>query len=79
MAKSSSVSFTKHNVTHESESKWSIYLSHTLHVIFNDIGLKDITIEKTDDIVMFKIPVLTLRSKKSIVIQNSSSASNIQL
>jgi hypothetical protein len=80
--KSSSVSFTKHinreaeiyTVTHELGSRWSTYLSHTLQVICNDMGLKDVIIEKTDDIVMFKIPVLP-----SIVVQNSSSASNIQL
>jgi hypothetical protein len=79
--KSSSLSFTKHinhetevyTVTHELGSKWSTYLSHMLQVIFNDMGLKEVAIEKTDDIVMFKIPVLSLGSKKSIVVQSSSS------
>lgn len=69
--KSSSVSFTKHinhetevyTVTHEMGIKWSIYLSHMLQVIFDDIGLKEVIFEKTDDIVMFKIPLLTLQSK----------------
>jgi hypothetical protein len=78
--KSSSVSFTKHinhetevyTVTHELGSKWSTYLSHMLQVIFDDIGLKEVTIEKTDDIIMFKIPLLTLQSKKSIVVPSSS-------
>ena len=74
--KSSSVSFTKHvnhdaeifTVTHELGVKWSLYLSHMLQVIFNDMGLKGVTIEKTDDIVMFKIPLLTSHSVKSIVV-----------
>jgi len=78
--KSSSVSFTKHinhetevyTVTHELGIKWSIYLSHMLQVIFDDIGLKEVIFEKTDDIVMFKIPLLTLQSKKSIVVPSSS-------
>jgi hypothetical protein len=78
--KSSSVSFTKHinhetevyTVTHELGSKWSTYLSHMLQVIFDDIGLKEVTIDKTDDIIMFKIPLLTLQSKKSIVVPSSS-------
>ena len=79
--KSSSLSFTKHinhetevyTVTHELGSKWSTYLSHMLQVIFNDMGLKEVAIEKTDDIIMFKIPLLTLGSKKSIVVQSGSS------
>jgi hypothetical protein len=78
--KSSSVSFTKHinhetevyTVTHELGIKWSIYLSHMLQVIFDDIRLKEVIFEKTDDIVMFKIPLLTLQSKKSIVVPSSS-------
>ena len=78
--KSSSVSYTKHinhetevyTVTHELGIKWSIYLSHMLQVIFDDIGLKEVIFEKTDDIVMFKIPLLTLQSKKSIVVPSSS-------
>lgn len=79
--KSSSVSFRKHinhdvevyTITHELGIKWSMYLSHMLQVIFNDMGISGVTIEKTDDIVMFKIPLLTLRSKKSIVVTSSSS------
>jgi hypothetical protein len=78
--KSSSVSFTKHinhetevyTVTHELGSKWSMYLSHMLQVIFDAMGLKEVIIEKTDDIVMFKIPLLTLQSKKSIIVPSSS-------
>jgi hypothetical protein len=78
--KSSSVSFTKHinhetevyTVTHELGIKWSMYLSHMLQVIFDAMGLKEVIIEKTDDIVMFKIPLLTLQSKKSIVVPSSS-------
>lgn len=78
--KSSSVSFTKHinhetevyTVTHELGIKWSMYLSHMLQVIFDDMGLKGVIFEKTDDIVMFKIPLLTLQSKKSIVVPSSS-------
>jgi hypothetical protein len=74
--KSSSVSFMKHinhdaevyTVTHELGIKWSTYLSHMLQVIFNDIGLNDVTIEKTDDIVMFKIPLLILQNKQSIAV-----------
>jgi hypothetical protein len=42
------------------------------------MGLKEVTIEKTDDIVIFKIPVLTLHSKESFVVQNSN-ASNKDL
>ena len=78
--KSSSVSFMKninhdaeiYTVTHELGIKWSLYLSHMLQVIFNDMGLKKITIEKTDDIVMFKIPVLTLQSERSIAVPSTS-------
>jgi hypothetical protein len=78
--KSSSVSFTKHinhetevyTVTHELGIKWSMYLSHMLQVIFDDMGMKEVIFEKTDDIVMFKIPLLTLQSKKSIVVPSSS-------
>jgi hypothetical protein len=79
--KSSSVSFTKHinhdaevyTVTHELGIKWSTYLSHMLQVIFNDMGLNDVTIEKTDDIVMFKIPLLILQNKQSIAVPIGSS------
>jgi hypothetical protein len=78
--KSSSVSFTKHinhetevyTVTHELGIKWSMYLSHMLQVIFDDMGLKEVIFEKTDDIVMFKIPLLTLQRKKSIVVPSSN-------
>ena len=78
--KSSSVSFMKninhdaeiYTVTHELGIKWSLYLSHMLQVIFNDMGLKKVTIEKTDDIVMFKIPVLTLQSESSIAAPSTS-------
>jgi hypothetical protein len=80
--KSSSVSFTKHinrdaevyTVTHELGNKWSMYLSHMLQTIFSDIVLKEVIIEKTDDIVMFKILVLTLHRKESIVGQNSNAS-----
>jgi hypothetical protein len=79
--KSSSVSFRKHinhdaevyTVTHELGIKWSMYLSHMLQVIVNDMGMSGVTIEKTDDIVMFKIPLLALQSKKSIAVPSSSS------
>ena len=78
--KSSSVSFMKninhdaeiYTVTHELGIKWSLYLSHMLQVIFNDMGLKKVTIEKTDDIVMLKIPVLTLQSERSIAVPSTS-------
>jgi hypothetical protein len=78
--KSSSVSFRKninheaevYTVTHELGIKWSMYLSHMLQVIFNDMGMKEVAIEKTDDIVMFKIPLLTLQSKNSITVLSSS-------
>jgi len=71
--KSSSHSFTKHinheteiyTVTHELGSKWSTYLSHVLQTIFDEMGLKEVIIEKTDDVVMFKIPLLTSRNEKS--------------
>jgi hypothetical protein len=79
--KSSSVSLTKHinhdtgvyTVTHELGIKWSTYLSHMLQVIFNDVGLNDVTIETTDDIVMFKIPLLILQNKQSIAVPIASS------
>ena len=78
--KSSSLSFRKHinrdaevyTVTHELGIKWSMYLSHMLQVIFNDMGMKEVSIEKTDDVVMFKIPLLTLQSKNSIAVRSSS-------
>jgi hypothetical protein len=81
--KSSSVSFMKHinhdaeayTVTHELGTKWSTYLSHMLQVIFNDIGLNDVTIQKTDDIVMFKIPLLILQNRQSIAVPIGSSTS----
>jgi hypothetical protein len=79
--KSSSVSLTKHinhdaevyTVTHELGIKWSTYLSHMLQIIFNDVGLDDVTIEKTDDIVMFKIPLHILQNKQSIDVPIASS------
>jgi hypothetical protein len=79
--KSSSVIFTKHinhdaevyTVTHELGIKWSTYLSRMLQVIFDDMGLNDVTIEKTDDIVMFKIPLLILQKKQSIAVPIGSS------
>jgi hypothetical protein len=63
--KASSLLFTKHTnhetevytITHELGSKWSTYLSHMLQTIFGEMGLKEVIIEKTDDIVMFKIPL----------------------
>ena len=76
--KASSHSFTKHinhetevyTVTHELGSKWSTYLSHMLKTIFEEMGLKEVVIEKTDDIVMFKIPLLISRNEKSIIIES---------
>jgi hypothetical protein len=76
--KASSHSFTKHinhetevyTVTHELGNKWSTYLSHMLKTIFDEVGLKEVVIEKTDDIVMFKIPLLISRNEKSIIIEN---------
>jgi hypothetical protein len=73
--KSSSVSFTKninhdtevYTVTHELGTKWSTYLSHMLQGVFNDMGLNEVTIEKTDDIVMFKIPLIS-QNKQSITV-----------
>jgi hypothetical protein len=50
-----------------------MHSSHMLQTIFSDMGLKEVTIEKTD-IVIFKIPVLTLHSKESIVVQNSNAS-----
>jgi hypothetical protein len=81
--KSSSVSFMKHinhdaevyTVTHELGTKWSTYLSHMLRVIFDDMGLNDVTIQKTDDIVMFKIPLLILQNRQSIAVPIGSSTS----
>jgi hypothetical protein len=79
--KSSCLSFMKHinhdaevyTVTHELGIKWSTYLSRMLQVIFDDMGLNDVAIEKTDDIVMFKIPLLVLQNKQSIAIPIASS------
>ena len=79
--KASSHSFTKninhetevYTVTHELGSKWSSYLSHMLQTIFDEKGLKEVIIEKTDDIVMFKIPLLISGSRKSIIVQNKQS------
>jgi capsule polysaccharide modification protein KpsS len=76
--KASSHSFTKHinhetevyTVTHELGNKWSTYLSHMLKTIFDEVGLKEVVIEKTDDIIMFKIPLLISRNEKSIIIEN---------
>jgi hypothetical protein len=76
--KASSHSFTKHinhetevyTVTHELGNKWSTYLSHMLKTIFDEVGLKEVVFEKTDDIVMFKIPLLISRNEKSIIIEN---------
>jgi hypothetical protein len=45
-------------------------LSHMLKTIFEEMGLKEVVIEKTDDIVMFKIPLLISRNEKSIIVQN---------
>ena len=78
--KSSSVSFTKHvnhgaevyTVTHELGIKWSTYLSCMLRVIFDDMGLNEVTIEKTDDIVMFKIPLLILQNEQSVAVPVAS-------
>jgi hypothetical protein len=79
--KSSSVMFTKQinheaevfTVTHELGFKWSTYLSRMLQVIFDDMGLNDVTIQKTDDIVMFKIPLLILQDRQSIAVPAASS------
>jgi uncharacterized protein YihD (DUF1040 family) len=48
-------------------------LSHMLQTIFDELGLKEVIIEKTDDIVMFKVPLLTSGSRKSIIVQNKQS------
>ena len=36
----------------------------------DEMGLKEAIIEKTDDIVMFKIPLPISDSRKSIIVQN---------
>jgi hypothetical protein len=73
--KSSSLLFTRqvnhdkqnYTITHEMGSKWSTYLSPMLQTIFDDMGLNEVIIEKTEDIVMFRIPLLVSRNEKSII------------
>jgi hypothetical protein len=76
--KSSSLLFTRqvnhdkenYTITHEMGSKWSTYLSPMLQTIFDDMGLNEVIIEKTEDIVMFRIPLLVSRNDKSIIVPN---------
>jgi hypothetical protein len=76
--KSSSLLFTRqvnhdtedYTTTHEMGSKWSTYLSPMLQTIFDDMGLNEVIIEKTEDIVMFRIPLLVSRNDKSIIVPN---------
>ena len=83
--KSSSISYIKHInhetevyiVTHELGSKWSTYLSHMLQTIFDEMGLKEVIIEKTDDVVMFKIPLSQVVENLSL--SKTSRASSKQL
>jgi hypothetical protein len=76
--KSSSLLFTRqvnhdtedYTITHEMGSKWSTCLSQMLQTIFEDMGLNEVIIEKTADIVMFRIPLLVSRNNKSIIVPN---------
>ena len=63
----------KLTITLEMGSKWSTYLSHMLQTIFDDMGLNEVIIGKTEDIVMFRIPLLVLRNDKSIIFPHRQS------
>jgi tRNA A37 N6-isopentenylltransferase MiaA len=73
--KSSSLLFTRqvnhdtenYTITHEMGSKWSTYLSPMLQTIFDDMGLNELIIKKSEDIVMFRIPLLVSRNEKYII------------
>ena len=82
MVKSLLAYYSPRHVNHDSEvytitlemgSKWSTYLSHILQTIFDDMGLNEVIIEKTEDIVMFKIPLPVSRNDKSIIVPNRQS------
>lgn len=44
-----------------------------LPTIFDDMGLNEVIIEKTEDIVMFRIQLLVSRNDKSIIVPNRKS------
>jgi hypothetical protein len=67
--KSSSLSYTKtvnhesqmYVITHEMGNKWSIYMWYMLKTVFQNMGLGNVTFEKSEDIITFKIPLILLR------------------
>jgi hypothetical protein len=67
--KSSSLSYTKtvnhesqmYVITHEMGNKWSLYMWYLLKTVFQNMGLGNVTFEKSEDIITFKIPLILTR------------------
>ena len=71
--KSSSLSYTKnvnhvaqvYTITHEMGNKWSLYMWYMLKTVFQNMGLGNVTFEKSNDIISFSVP-LVLAKEPSI-------------
>jgi hypothetical protein len=42
-------------------NKWSIYMWYMLKTVFQNMGLGNVTFEKSEDIITFKIPLILTR------------------
>lgn len=69
--KFSGISFQKHTshdshaytITHEMGAKWSLLLSTILRAVFEKMGVMQAIFDSTDNLLMFRIPVVELRTK----------------
>ena len=67
--KSSSLSYTKnvnhdsqiYVITHEMGNKWSAYMFHMLKTVFQNMGLNSISFEKSNDIISFSVPLVSVK------------------
>lgn len=70
--KSSSLLYTKnvnddsqtYTITHEMGNKWSLYMWHMLKTMFQDMGLGNVTFEKSNDIISFSLPVVLTKNRE---------------
>ena len=50
-------------ISHDVGEKWSTFVSLMLQTVFSNMGVKDLSFQVTDGIILFSVPKLALRAK----------------
>nr|WP_294807372.1 hypothetical protein [uncultured Nitrososphaera sp.] len=53
-----------YTISHEMGAKWSLLLSTMLKAVFQKMGVSQTTFDRTDNLVIFRIPLVELRAKQ---------------